>query len=266
MLTASRGLTLSFGSAPELPRIDELDALYNAGTKFRQGQLVMIAGRSGMQKSGFALWLTQRWNLPTLYFSGDMSLYQTSVRLAQSRLGLLEEEVEMFLAEGGRKAKEIADALADLNTVISSGPITWNKVERELEAWVELHNSYPSNIVIDNLMDIEGADSDYTAQMDAMQSLSSLKEETESTVFVLHHASDKSYDASQNPYDPPKRRDIKNGLGEKPELCLTVGFDPLTNEYRVATVKQRMGPNDPMARKYVSLLCVPGQNRFEPWK
>lgn len=265
MLTASRGLTLSLGSAPELPRVDELQALYDAGVKPRRGELMMVAGRSGMQKSGFALWWAQKMNLPTLYLSGDMSLYQVSSRLAQSRLGLLEVEVEQAMKQGGRKAREIEAALNELNFVISTGPISYNKIDRELEAWVELNNSFPELIVVDNLMDVDGADSDYTAQMEVMQNLSSLKEETKATILVLHHASDKTLDAAQNPYDPPKRRDIKNGLGEKPELCLTVGFDPITSEYKIACVKQRMGPNDPQARKWTSMLCVPGQNRFEPW-
>jgi hypothetical protein len=33
-------------------------------------------------------------------------------------------------------------------------------------------------------------------------------------------------------------------------------------EYRVATIKQRMGPCDPTARKYAILYCEPELTRF----
>ena len=263
MLSGLRSLTMSIQSAPSLPRIPELEAVYRMGVKPSQGEFIMVAGRSGSQKSGFAIWLCQKWNLPTLYFSGDMSGYQASVRLACSILGLTTDEVEERLAAGGRRAAEVSAALAECNVDFSFGPIRWRNVEAELDAYVEMHNAFPKLLVIDNAMDVEGAESDYQEQMAVMQDLSELSRMTGATLLVLHHATDKSWDAKSDPWRPPSRDQIKGGLAEKPELILTVAIDPTSHDFNVACVKQRMGPSNATGGTYATLAARPAMTRFE---
>lgn len=262
MLTANRALTLNAASAPELPRIEALKPLYDVGCRPRQGEIIMIAGRSGTQKSGFALWLAANWNLPTLYMSADMSGWQASIRLACMQLGMTTDQVEEQLhAPEGRRAVE--QALAPLRITFSfSSPITMSGLEAEMDAQVELWDAYPKVIVIDNLMDIEGCDSDYAAQMAALQDLAALSRDTGSTILVLHHATDKSREAKYDPSMPPSREQVKGGLSEKPELSLSVALQPNTLEYRIAVIKQRMGPSDPTAQNYVTLRADPARTQF----
>ena len=270
-LTAARALSLNAQSSPELPRVPELQALYSMGVRPRVGEVIMIAGRSGTQKSGFALWLVRRWTevaaeqgqeIDALYFSADMSAFQASVRLACSVTGDTTEMVELGMREE-RLRSEYMNALKNLQITFSFGsPITWHSVEAELDAYVELHNRYPSIIVLDNLMDIEGSSADYTAQMEAMQSVSDLSRDTGSTVLVLHHASDKSWDAKADPWKPPSRDQIKGGMSEKPELSLSVALDPQSHLYRVACIKQRMGPSDPTAQNFAVMRAEPSTTRF----
>lgn len=266
MLSAARSLELSVASAPELPRVEALEDLYRlgggSGVRPRQGEVIMVAGRSGSQKSGFALWWVSQMNLPTLYLSADMSSYQASIRLACSQMGLTTDEVEERMAKGGRDRAEVRAALAGLNITFSFGAITWHGLDQELEAYVELYNRFPEVIVIDNLMDIEGTESDYQAQMAAMQSISDLSRATGSTVIVLHHASDKSWDAENAPWMPPSRKEVKGGLSEKPELSLTVALDPNSLAFNVACVKQRMGPCDASARTFATLQAYPELTQF----
>ena len=73
-------------------------------------------------------------NLPTLYFSADMSAYQASVKLACSQMHLTTDEVEERLAGEGRKRREILDKLEALNMTFSFGAISWPGVDAELEA------------------------------------------------------------------------------------------------------------------------------------
>src|SRR5674476_1426940 len=133
MLSPARALSLNAESGRELPRVPALAALYARGCRPRHGEVIMVAGRSGTQKSGFALWWTCQMNLPTLYLSADMSPFTASARVASLML----------------------------NLTFSFGAITWPGVDAEIEAYVELHNAYPEMVVINNLMDIEGAASDY---------------------------------------------------------------------------------------------------------
>ena len=261
MLTAGRSLALNAESGKELPRVPAFEALYRRGVKFRQGMVIMIAGRSGTQKSGLALFLAAQMNLPTLYFSADMSAFTASSRLASMATGRTGEQVEEDFARGDKQP--YLDALRDCKIQFSFGsPITWTQVDEEVEAYVELHDRYPSMMIFDNLMDFDAAESDYTEQMAVMSNATELARSTGSTVILMHHASDKTWEAKQDPWMPPSRDQVKGGLSEKPELSLTVALDPNTMEYRIACVKQRMGPCDPTARSYAVVWCEPELTRF----
>lgn len=223
----------------------------------------MIAGRSGTQKSGLALFWVAMMNLPTLYFSADMSKFTASARLASMATGDTTEMVEAGMQAGGEHADRYTTALAQSNIQFCfDSPIKMKGVDEELLAYTELHNRHPSVIVFDNLMDFENAESDYTEQMAVMSTVTELARETGATVIILHHATDKSWSAVTDPWNPPSRDQVKGGLSEKPELSLSVALDPNSMEYRIAVIKQRMGPCDPTARSYVSLRCEPEKTRF----
>ncbi|MFE0771949.1 AAA family ATPase [Streptomyces sp. NPDC058861] len=263
MLTPARSLALHAESGKELPRVEAFDALYGLGCRPRHGEVVMIAGRSGTQKSGFALYWAAMMNLPTLYFSADMSAFTASSRLASMATGDSTEMVEAGMAAGGRHREGYLAALAHLSITFSFGsPITWKQIDEEMEAYIELWDAYPAVLVFDNLMDFDGAESDYTEQMAVMSGLTELARATGATVIVLHHASDKSWEAKSDPWAPPSRDQVKGGLSEKPELSLSVALDPNSHEYRVAVIKQRMGPCDPTAKRYASMRCHPEVTRF----
>ncbi|WP_258049901.1 helicase RepA family protein [Streptomyces finlayi] len=224
----------------------------------------MVAGRSGTQKSGFALFWVAQMNLPTLYFSADMSAFTASSRLASMATRDTTEMVEAGMAEGGKYRQAYLDALSSSNITFSFGsPITWKQIDEEIEAYIELWDAYPQVIVFDNLMDFEGAESDYTEQMAVMQGSTELARDTGATVILLHHASDKAWEAKSSPWNPPSRDQIKGGLSEKPELSLSVALDPTSMAYHVACVKQRMGPCDPTAQRYTTMICEPEYTRFK---
>lgn len=263
MLTPSRALALHAESGRPLPRVEELAALYQLGCKPRHGEVIMVAGRSGTQKSGFALWWTAMMNCKTLYFSADMSAFTASSRLACTMTGDPTEVVEYSLAQGGNTRQTYLDALKPLNFTFSFGsPITWEQVDQELEAYVELWDEWPEILVFDNLMDFDGAESDYTEQMQVMSRITELARFTGATCIVLHHASDKTWEAKADPWKPPSRSQIKNGMAEKPELTLGVALDPTSFQYNIAVLKQRMGPSNPSGERYATLRCYPETTRF----
>lgn len=263
MLIPSRALRLNANSGKPLPRVEELAALYDIGFDPRHGQLVMVAGRSGSQKSGFVMWWMDQMNLPTLYLSGDMSPFTASSRIASTRYGVTTEEVEQILARNDEQTIDLMRTLNGSNMQFSFGsPITWRQVDEEIRAYVEIHNAYPTAVVYDNLMDFEGAEADYSAQMETMQYLTEFCRETDALTVVMHHASDKAMDPKR-PWKPPARNEVKGGLAEKPELALGVALDNDTLDFNVAILKQRMGRQDPSGETYASLKCIPQLTRFE---
>ncbi|WP_329022482.1 MULTISPECIES: AAA family ATPase [Streptomyces] len=250
-------------SGKELPRVPAFEALYGLGCRPRHGEVVMIAGRSGTQKSGFALYWVTQMRLPTLYLSADMSAFTASSRLASMMTGDTTAMVEAGMAAGGRHRAHYIDALSGIPLTLAFGsPITWEAIDEELEAHVELWDAFPQVVVCDNLMDFAEAESDYTAQMAVMSGLTELARATGATVIVLHHASDKSWEAKSDPWAPPSRDQVKGGLSEKPELSLSVALDPTSHEYRVAVIKQRMGPCDPTGKRYATMRCHPEITQF----
>ena len=262
MLTAARALTLNARSAPKLPEIPAFRDIYARGAHPRRGELVMIVGRPGSQKSGFALYWTATMNLPTLYFSADMNGFQYSSRLAGIMGGYTTEQCERMMRGSRTEQEQLLRSVEGLNMISSfETPIRWESISYQLEAYVELHNAYPEVMVFDNLMDFEGGESDYSLQMENLQILDEMKRETGSTIIVLHHATDKGDSAKKDPRMPPPRNEVKGGLAEKPELVFGVGFDP-GGYLNVAVLKNRNGPCDPSAGDYVRLKAMPETTRF----
>src|SRR5690606_26096322 len=129
--------------------------------------------------------------LPTLYFSADMSAFTASARLASMMSGKRTEEIEEAMALGGGERFEIEEALRPLEdtyTFSFGSPITWGQVDEEIAAFVEFNDEFPQVMVFDNLMDIEGAETDYSGQMEAMGYIMELARLTGALCLVLHHA------------------------------------------------------------------------------
>ena len=265
MLTAFRALGLNSSASPELPRLPALRSLYGWGLKVRRGEFILVTGRSGQMKSGFVLWMCQQWGLDTLYFSADSSAYTMGVRLASMTSGFSQELVEADLAKvGGAERTAHFDRLAKESGHIKfsfGSPITFTNVDLNLNAYVEVKEKYPDVIVIDNLMDVEDADSDASAQAHAMQEFAALCRNTGSTVIVLHHATENTMRSS---YEPPIKKEILNKVDKKPELILGVGFQDCQPQpkFRVAVLKQRMGRSDPEAHNAVTLNINPNTTTF----
>jgi len=266
MLTPRRSLVLNAESGRELPRVAALQALYDRGCRPRHGEVIMVAGRSGTQKSGFALWWVEQMGLDAFYFSADMSPFTASARMASMLSGNTTEDVEKGMDEGGEVRDYYLNLLDRSKMHFAFGtPLSWRKIDEELEGYVELRDAFPEVLVFDNLMDFDGAESDYTEQMAVMSSLTGIARDTGATVIVLHHATDKGWAATTDPWSPPSRDQIKSGLSEKPELTLSVALDPHTFEYRIAILKQRMGPSDPSANTFATIRCNPETTTFAQW-
>lgn len=262
MLSAGRSLTRFRNTGAELPRVHEFRDLYALGLRPRAGQVIMVSGRSGSGKSAFAMFWAIRMGLRTLYVSADMSPHTAATRAASVVTGVDHEEIASQMLQPDMQ-EYYSSRLADLPLTFSFGaPITWQRMEDEIDAHIELWDEYPEVIVIDNLKEFEGAESEYAAQMETMAGLTDLARSIGCTLLVLHHSSDKSWDAQKAPYKPPSRDEIKNGLSENPELSLSVAYDPNKYQMNVAIIKQRDGRSDPTAREWAELGANLGTMQF----
>lgn len=260
----SAAQTFAAGAAQKhvLPRVFQLSALYELGVDIPSGEVVMIAGRSGSFKSGFALYLMYKLGLPTIYFAADMDPKTVAYRLAAMATGETTREVAQRAATDAAARDRYTQILADSPiTFVYDSPITWEGIDEVLDAYVEIWDRYPAALVFDNFMDFAGAAAEYAEQMETMQGITELCREIGATTFVLHHASDKSQ-TRRDPWAPPTRSEVKGGLSEKPSLSLSVALQPDSNEFRIAPIKFRHGKADPMAERPAVLYADPERNLF----
>jgi hypothetical protein len=146
------------------------------------------------------------------------------------------------------------ETLKDMDFVrwsFKSSP-TLEHMWREAEAFRELKGEYPHLTVIDIMMDIdyEGAgEQNYWA---LMAELKDMAREQETAILVVHHTSESAKAGS-----PPPRSAIMGKANQLPTLILTLWGDAHAGTLDVATVKNRFGPQDAMAKKFFKMSAAP---------
>lgn len=262
MLSAGRALVGARSQGEPLPVIPEMDALAQAyGYLPRKGQVLMIAGQPGSQKSGLALWMTSRWDRPTLYFSADMAQHTAMLRLASLVTGHPRSVVERGLAGSGEEF--YVEAVSDLpiTFVFDSSP-TLEDISAEIDAFVELWDEYPEVIVIDNAVNVVMEhDNEWSALRLILGELHSMARLTGAAVVVLHHMAEGAYD----PTKPTPRKALHGKVSQLPEIILSIAVDPHEGSLKAVPVKNRDGKSDPNATTFVRLAADMERTRFSPW-
>jgi hypothetical protein len=263
VFSAFQSLDWGARGARLLPHVPHLQPLYEIGLRPPRGEVIMITGRSGSMKSKFAMWWAWIMGVPTLYFAADMSKATVGLRLAALEIGKPDWQIAKRLETDPAARAHLAERLAGLKMWFEyASPIRWDTLDAALDAYVSIWDAYPELIVLDNLMDIEGSSSEYGPQMEAMAAITELARAIDSTILVLHHATDKPQGQRRDPSLPPPRADIKGGMSEKPSLTLSVAFAKEEQQLRVAIIKQRDGACDPDASTWATLHADPDVGRF----
>lgn len=203
----------------------------------------MIAGQPGAGKSLLALWLARGWvqaGLRGIYFSADSAeLGQASRALAMSVVNVTVREAEEMLE---REDPWAIEQMTHLNNLCWSfeDDLSYENIDDEVQAFIELWGTTPDFIIVDNLTDVEGqAEDEWATQRRALKALVQLARTTDSSVVVLHHTSEDD----RMKEDPcPPRKAIQGKCSQKPALILTIADKG--KQRPVATVKDRYGKSD----------------------
>lgn len=198
----------------------------------------MIAGQPGAGKSLLALWLAVAWaeeGLRGIYFSADSAeLGQASRALAMTMANLSVQEAERLLKDEDPHAFEWMTKLNNLCWSFEDD-LSYDNINEEVQAFVELWGSFPDFVIVDNLTDVEGQSEDEGGSLRrSMKALVQLARATDSATLVLHHTSEDE----RIKEDPcPPRRAIMFKVSAKPALILTVADKGVRRP--VACVKDR---------------------------
>jgi len=242
---------------PEIPALADLRSEFEF--RFRASEMTMVAGQTGSQKSGWALWLAALMGVPTLYFSADSSSHTVSTRLAAAYTGDQSKMVSEALREGGEAYYQDVLGESPIRFCYDPDP-TYETIEHEVDAWVEMYDSYPRLVVVDNLMDLvaEG-ESEHAANKDKLLLLKTLARTTEACIIVLHHMSE----GTSDPRKPAPRKSVLGKVNQTPENVLSIALD--YDKFMVSVVKHRSGPSDPSGERYVQMYVDPARNTFDLW-
>ena len=259
MLTPQQALRAA-ADADALPRVQELEALYSFGFLPRRGQILMVTGQPGSQKSGFALWFARRSKVRTLYFSADMDPHTAITRHAAEMSGFTVESVAEAIESDAIAFFEDDLSGSNIAFCFDSSP-TLDDIADELSAYVELHDEYPELIVIDNALNVEAQLGEESAGLRLiLKETHRLARETNAAVFVLHHTREEG-----TPRLPQARSAISGKVSQLPERILTVALDDRDMCFMLAPVKNRGGKQDATGGTFFRLSAKPDTARFERW-
>jgi archaellum biogenesis ATPase FlaH len=209
----------------------------------RRAEVSMIAGQPGAGKSLLALWIALGWiglGLRGIYFSADSAeLGQASRALSMSVMNLPVKEAESMLEAQDEWAVE---KMSELNNLCWSfeDDLSYDNINDEVQAFIELWGCAPDFIIVDNLTDVEGQSEDeWATQRRALKALVQLARVTDSAVLVLHHTSE---DTRMKEDPCPPRKAIQGKCSQKPALILTIA--DRGKQRPVACVKDRYGKSD----------------------
>lgn len=251
MLNASRTLRAARDEGARLPEIEVLRPLYDKGVVLREGQLVMIAGRSGGGKSTLAQWLLAMLkDLPSLYIAADMEKGESISRLIATLSGAstatIMDQMEIDAAVDYYQEEYLDNC--NIQFSFQENPSVAD-IYLELDAFIEAYDAFPKLIVIDNLVDVDAGDESYQGQLWIMQELRNLAKRTGAMVIILAHTKSKDGD---NGFYPQPRSEILNKVDQKPQLILTLGREG--DIFRIAVVKDRNSKaQDVTGKTYIEL-------------
>lgn len=217
----------------------------------RRGSISMIAGPPGSMKTVMTLNAVKNMNVPTLYHSSDSDDFTMASRSLSMLTSTPTDETELWVMAQKSLAYETLKDMDFVRWSFKSSP-TLEHMWREAEAFRELKGEYPHLTVIDIMMDIdyEGAgEQNYWA---LMAELKDMAREQETAILVVHHTSESAKAGS-----PPPRSAIMGKANQLPTLILTLWGDAYAGTLDVATVKNRFGPQDAMAKKYFKMSASP---------
>jgi hypothetical protein len=212
----------------------------------------MVAAAPNAGKSMFALVYAIKSKVPTLFFSADTDIATVMLRATAHTSGHTQATVENQISYNPDAYADNLDDISHIQWVFDSSP-NLDDIEDEIKAYIELYGIPPQLIVVDNLMNVAAeSDNEWAGLRQIMMDLHDMARKTEACVLVLHHVSEQS-EYGPGTF-PPHRRSIHGKVSQLPALILTLGYDPMTHNLRVAAVKNRFGKHQADGQDFASLF------------
>lgn len=217
----------------------------------RRGSVAMIAGPPGSMKTVKTMNIVRNINVPTIYHSNDSDDFTMASRSLAMLTGETTDQTEQWVMEQKQQAYEQLKKMNNVRWTFQSNP-SIEDFWAEAEAFREFKGEYPHLTVVDILMNVENEGAGEQQYWGVMADLNDMARAQETAVLVVHHTSESAKAGS-----PPPRSAIMGKANHLPTLIVTLWGNAYDGTLDVATVKNRFGPQDPMAKKSFRMKADP---------
>ena len=263
MQSATQTLTRATSSGRPLPMPPAVAGLRPWFT-FRRGLVCMVTAAPKRGKSAFIQWLVVNMDVPTLYFSADMDSFTAGTRHATIQTGDKFSDVYHQIDTNGPGLGYYEEALLTSKVSYCFDPSPdLPDVQAEVDAYVEVWDRYPEVIVIDNLLNMQGAEDDKNTQQFLLRNFNELARTTGALVIIAHHASEANL---KDPGKPPPAREVQNKVTEYPGVVLGLAHDAETGDFHIAVTANRHGKSDPAAKHPLTIHADLGRMQFQQFR
>lgn len=213
----------------------------------------MFAAPPGGMKSTLALNIAHQIgsDVPILYHSSDSDDFTMASRTLAMLTGKNTDETELLVMGQSDLAYDILKDFEHVRWSFRSSP-TIEHMKAEAEAYREIKGTYPHATFLDIMMDVDYPGVPEQNYWALMAELKDMARDQETALIVVHHTSESAKAGS-----PPPRAAIMGKANQLPALILTLWGDARKEELQVAVVKNRFGPQDPMARDVFYMKAEP---------
>lgn len=231
-----------------LPLPGMYEPLRARGVQVCKGQLALIVGPPSAGKSLLAMNLMVRMGVPSLAFLLDIDQLSAAARFGSILTGDKFGQVKAGIDTYG----EPLSTLRDMQVVFHATDM--DDIRLQVDAYEQRYGLPPDLVVVDNLGNLTSAMDNEWALLKALTlELDLLAREMQCAVIAAAHVTD------LETTNPAGRTKILGKISQYPRLILSVGFDPVSGEYKVSAVKNSSGPSDVSASHPVTLYADPSR-------
>lgn len=213
-------------------------SLETAGIRFWRSQLALVVGPGSAGKSVFISNLVAKWKRPTMAFLLDQDAATAASRFAATEMDAPFLEIKADLDDMTTRL-----TLAELGFIQTDFKAeSLEDIQLQLDAYIERYGVPPEVVVIDNLGNMtSGYENEWAALKALTLELDIMARAYECLVICAHHTTDAPST------EPLPRSAILGKISQYPRLIISVAFNPHSQEYKLAAVKNSSGPTDPTA-------------------
>lgn len=246
MLSIAQAATRRGSAGQPLPGM--YSPLEARGVQVCRGQLSLVVGPPGAGKSLFAMNYMVRANVPSLAFLLDIDQLSAAARfgsiLTGDKFGYVKANIDSY--------GETLSSLRDTQVVFHA--LDMDDIRRQVDAFEQRYGLGPDLLVLDNLGNLTSAMDNEWALLKALTlELDLLAREMNCAVIACAHVTD------LETTNPAGRTKILGKISQYPRLILSVGYDPVSGEYKVAAVKNSSGPSDVSASHPITMYADPSR-------